>query len=321
MDGTIRIREDAIRQVTRILPGSRAYVNRIPIKVPQSCDGLTLIGFLSQTLPFISLDEWQSLFAANTFQHQGQDVGPSRIVRSGERYVHIAHATREPDVNPDIRVLHEDDSIVVVDKPAPLPMHPCGRFNRNTLIYILRQVYAPTQIRIAHRLDADTSGVVILTKTRQAASRVQAQFAKGRVTKSYLARVLGTPDSERFDCDAPVGISAAKPGIRIATPDGKPARTEFQVVRHLEDETTLVEAQPTTGRTNQIRLHLWHRGLPIQGDPIYKQNGELGSRQTLTPRDPPMCLHALRVEISHPETQQRAAYEASFPAWADQNLS
>ena len=114
-------------------------------------------------------------------------------MRAGDRLLHVMPTTVEPDIATEIVVLFEDDAIVVVNKPAPLPMHPCGRFNRNTLTWILNEVYAPLRLRPAHRLDADTSGLVVLSKRRDVARRLQPQFETGRVEKKYLAKVYGTP--------------------------------------------------------------------------------------------------------------------------------
>src|SRR5205814_1080933 len=93
-------------------------------------------------------------------------VTAEQIVRSGERYLHRMPATSEPDVSTAIRVLHEDSALVVLNKPAPLPLHPSGRFNRNTLQSILNQVYHPHKLRPVHRLDANTTGVAIFARTR-----------------------------------------------------------------------------------------------------------------------------------------------------------
>src|SRR5262249_23595867 len=158
-------------------------------------------------------------------------------------------STSEPDVNVAIRILHEDDAIVVVNKPAPLPLHPSGRFNRNTLQAILNQVYYPQKLRPIHRLDANTTGIIVFARTRHDAGLLQPQFTKGQVEKKYLARIQGHPTCDTFSCDAPIGDCTTKLGGRTIDDDGSPAQTEFKVLRRFGDGTSLVEARPITGRT------------------------------------------------------------------------
>src|SRR6185503_19535585 len=106
-------------------------------------------------------------------------VPANDTVRSGERYLHKLEQIVEPKVNPRFQILHEDEALVVLNKPAPLPMHPSGRFNRNTLQYFLNALYYPQKPRPAHRLDANTTGLVLVTRTRHFAARLQPQFARG----------------------------------------------------------------------------------------------------------------------------------------------
>ena len=141
-------------------------------------------------------------------------------VRAGERYLHRMPATSEPDVNAAIRVLHEDDAIVVINKPAPLPLHPSGRFNRNTLQSILNKAYYPQKLRPVHRLDANTTGITVFARTRFFAGQLQPQFAFGNVEKIYLARIQGHPPADKFTCDAPIGSDTTHLGGRAIDDQG-----------------------------------------------------------------------------------------------------
>lgn len=311
-------RQDALRKATTTLPGSQPYDNHRPLHVSAAHDGLRLLDFLASILGHVPREQWEALCnAGRLLTSELHPVSGEQIVRAGERYLHLLPATREPDVNADIRILHEDEALVVLNKPAPLPLHPSGRFNRNTLQYILHQVYRPQRPRPAHRLDANTTGVVVFARTRHFAGLVQSQFERGEVEKVYLARVQGHPSEDEFTCDLPVSAEAGELGSRtIDTETGLPARTDFTVLTRLEDGTALVEARPVTGRTNQIRVHLWRLGWPICGEQAYLPNQQLGATQTHTLGDPPLCLHAYRLTFTHPLTRQPQTFTAPPPAWA-----
>jgi UPF0176 protein len=208
----------------------------------------------------------------------------------------------------------------VVNKPAPLPMHACGRFNRNTLDFILNRVYSTAHLRMAHRLDANTSGVVVLCKTRSVARFVQPQFETRDVQKVYLARVQGHPEADQFSCAEPISSQPLENGLRLIDPNGQSAETEFRVIERLDDGTALLEVKPLTGRTNQIRVHLWHLGLPVCGDPFYLPGRITGTNCSLGTTDPPLCLHARSIQFVHPESRGQVKFEAPLPQWASSEL-
>ncbi len=313
----IASRHAEIGHVTSPLPGSQPYDNVRPLKVSAKFNGLTLLEFLNRILPHVPSEHWLTLFEQGRMLNANhQPVGPDQVVHAGERYLHLEPATSEPDVNADIRLLYEDEAIIVVHKPAPLPMHPSGRFNRNTLQYILSEVYEPQHPRPAHRLDANTTGVVVFARTKHFAGLLQPQFARGEIEKVYLARVVGHPPTDQFLCDAPISAAARELGSReIDEADGLPARTDFQVLQRFDDGTSLLQVVPITGRTNQIRVHLWQLGWPICGDQVYLRNQQLGSTQTHPVDAPPLCLLAQRITFKHPLTMQRMTFETESPCW------
>jgi RluA family pseudouridine synthase len=265
---------------------------------------------LSDVFPQLAPDYWRERFAQRLLLDANrQPVTAEHCVRAGERYLHRMPATSEPDVNVAIRVLYEDSALVVLNKPAPLPLHPSGRFNRNTLQSILSRIYYPQKLRPVHRLDANTTGVIVFARTRHFAGQLQPQFASGKVEKLYLARIQGYPASDSFACDLAIGNGTTHLGGREIDDNGAPSRTEFQVLHRFADGTSLVEARPITGRTNQIRVHLWHLGWPIRGEQTYLLNQQLGATQTHSIDAPPLCLHALRIEFDHPLTAERTTFE------------
>jgi UPF0176 protein len=311
-------RQAALRALADPLPGSVPYDNFRPLTVPAACDGFTLIQVLTHIFPHIPADEWQSLWQENRFVDDAlRPIDLTRPLPAGTRCLHRNPAATEPAVNAQIDLLHEDEALIVLNKPAPLPMHPGGRYNRNTLQYFLTQAFAPLRPRPAHRLDANTTGVVVFTKTKHFAGKVQPQFSDRTVAKAYLARVKGHPSDTHFFCEAPISDEPGRLGSREVEPTtGRDAKTEFRVLRLLPDGSALLEAIPHTGRTNQIRLHLAHLGFPIMGDPAYLSGHALGTTQTLALGSPPLCLHSASLTLTHPISGERLTFTAPPPAWA-----
>lgn len=313
----IAAREAKLRAVTSPLPGSVLYDNHRPINVPAAYEGRPLIELLCGIFGHVPRTQWEALCAQGRLLNADeQPVAAEQIVRGGERYLHLLPATREPDVNADIRILYEDEAIIVLNKPAPLPLHPSGRFNRNTLQYFLHEVYRPQRPRPAHRLDANTSGVVVFARTRHFAGLLQPQFQRGEVEKVYLARVQGHPPQDRFTCDTPIRATAGELGTRSGDAEGLAARTEFRVLSRDADGTSLLEVRPLTGRTNQIRVHLWELGWPICGEQSYLPGQQLGDTQTHALDDPPLCLFAQQLSFTHPLSGERLTFTAQAPDWA-----
>jgi UPF0176 protein len=315
---TLRQREADLARVSTPLPGSVAYDNHRPLKVPAIYAGHTLLDFLCGILPHISCEQWQATCEQRRMlDAQRQPASPERIVQAGERYLHLLPGTLEPEVNAAVEWLYEDEALVVLNKPAPLPMHPSGRFNRNTLQYLLCELYRPQAPRPAHRLDANTAGVVVLARTKHFASLLQPQFTRGEVEKVYLARVQGMPTEDIFTCTAAISSEAGDLGSRqIDEAAGLPAQTDFRVLTRHGDGTTLLEVRPRTGRTNQIRVHLWQLGLPIVGDPTYLPGHLLGKTQTHAIDDAPLCLHAAQITFKHPLSKEHLTFTAKRPSWA-----
>ncbi|MGC3969018.1 MAG: sulfurtransferase [Pirellulales bacterium] len=227
-------REATLRRATTPLPGSVPCDNHRPLNVPASVDGRTLIEFLTAIFPHVPETRWREACATGRLlDAQQRPVDADRVVRGGERYLHLQPAEIEPAVSNDVRLVYEDEAMVVVDKPTPLPLHPSGRFHRNTLQAFLHTVYAPQRPRPAHRLDANTAGLVVFSRTRHFASIVQPQFARGDVEKVYLARVQGTPTDDEFVCTLPIGTEAGEVGSRaVDEAAGAAAETRFRVVEH-----------------------------------------------------------------------------------------
>ena len=305
------------RTVCDELPGSTPYDNHRPLNVPLRYAEQTVEDFLTAYHPHVDADYWRDEVKLGRILYKDEPVKVGSEVWAGQRLVHLLAGTVEPPVNANLQLIFEDDDVIAINKPAPIAMHPCGRFNRNTVSYLLNSIYSGEKIRMTHRLDANTSGVVVFARKRLIAQQIQAQFESGTVEKTYLARVIGEPGSDQFHCDASIAKEPGDCGLRLVDLDGHQAMTQFKLLSKFDDGTSLIQCTPKTGRTNQIRIHLWHLGLPIVNDPSYLPDGNTGINQTLPVDAPPMCLHAWKLVFQHPTSEQRIELEATMPAWCE----
>jgi 23S rRNA pseudouridine1911/1915/1917 synthase len=214
---------------------------------------------------------------------------------------------------PPVDVRYRDDHLLVVSKPAGLPTHPTENRRTGTLVNRLLGMQVPLASRggplrpgIVHRLDAGTSGLLVVASEDATHDSLSAMFERHDVERRYLALVRGAVAHERFEVDAPLGRRGAR--IRVDATAGRAAATAFEVRERFE-RSTLLEAAPRTGRTHQIRVHLAAVGHPILGDARYggggEQAGALGLRRPF--------LHAWRIAFDHPATGGRIELEEPLP--------
>jgi RluA family pseudouridine synthase len=322
----LKTRQATITRIANEQRGCEPYTNRRWISISKQAAGLPLIEALPLIYAGYTEDQWQhaiasgaiTLPAATSKEWKTMPVESQHRVREGERYLHTIEEYTEPPIDPSIELLHEDEAIVVVSKGAPLPLHPSGRYQKNTLEAILLTAYHPEKLRPAHRIDAMTTGLVVFTRKYQFASRLQSQFADGTVEKTYLARVEGSPTWDQFTCELPIASEPLPHGGRElgntgSSRSGQQATTEFQVLER-RGETSLIQAIPRTGRTHQIRLHLAALGHPILGDPLYLTGGAsraAGVAGDSVPEDKtPMLLHAWKLAFDHPMSGQRITFSS-----------
>jgi len=211
-----------------------------------------------------------------------------------------------------IAVLYEDDDLLVVDKPRGMTVHPGAGRTTGTLVNALlgRQmnlsgIGGPLRPGIVHRLDRNTTGVMIVAKTDQAHLRLAADLAAHRVGRHYLALVRGNIVENEGVVDAPIGRHAVDRKRQAVVVGGRRAVTHFRTLERFGDYT-LIEATLETGRTHQIRVHMQYIGRPVAGDPVYGGvRDELGLAA--------QALHSAKVEFTHPATGQHMVFVAEMP--------
>ena len=273
--------------------------------------------FLAGKLPELSRSRIHEMAADGRVLVNSRPVRPARRVRSGDRVSITWSEEPETGLCPqevDFGIPHADDWILVVDKPSGLVVHPGAGVRDGTLANGLLQRYPelagvgdPDRPGIVHRLDKETSGLLVVARTREAYLSLLAQFRKRQVHKIYLGLVLGRMPECGGIIDRPLGRHW-KDGKRMSVKTRKPrdAETRFVVLEEFP-ETSLLEIAPVTGRTHQIRVHMSSIGHPLAGDAHYKRRKTPGRRHRL-------FLQAHRLSFVHPGSGETVTFISELPA-------
>uniref|UniRef100_A0A8C9NB42 Pseudouridine synthase n=1 Tax=Serinus canaria TaxID=9135 RepID=A0A8C9NB42_SERCA len=190
------------------------------------------------------------------------------VLKNNDFLRNTVHRHEPPVTAQPIRILAEDEEVVVVDKPSSLPVHPCGRFRHNTVIFILGKEHGLRELHTLHRLDRMTSGVLMFAKTAAVSKRIDEQVRQRQLEKEYVCRVVGEFPEHEVVCEEPILVVSYKVGVCRVDAKGKPCQTLFQRLSY-NGSSSVVRCLPRTGRTHQIRVHLQFLGHPIVNDPIY----------------------------------------------------
>jgi 23S rRNA pseudouridine1911/1915/1917 synthase len=233
---------------------------------------------------------------------------------------------RKPEdivVNTAYRILYEDECLIAVDKPSPLAVHAVGSYKEKNLLTLLGRVekYQGLELRIVNRLDAETSGLVIVARTREAASRIGKQFQNRKVSKEYQAIVFGIPQDKTGEIALPLGLESENEcHYRIHDPEGEKAVTRYEVIGE-GNGYAFLKINPLTGRMHQIRAHLAFIGHPVVGDKLYInrnvfkryiQFGWLDEMLEIVGMNR-LALHASRLSLVHPLTGKALEFSAGMP--------
>ncbi len=300
------------------------------LRVPPEAAGMRLDRFVQTQLKRSSRTRAQQIVRSSAFSAEGLRVRGSDRVRAEQHILLWRDPWDETPVPTDLPVLHEDDALLAVDKPAGVPVHPTARYHRNTVVMLLADARPGERLRLSHRLDRETSGVLLLARTAEADRDVKRQLAaRVEVEKRYLAITWGHPREDIFRVDAPLELdskSNVRVSMRIAAPGrGLEAATRFAVLGRAEARGrpyALVRCDLETGRQHQIRVHLASVGCPVVGDKLYGPDPALFARGvdgTLTDEDRATleldrhALHAEQLSLRHPTTGERLTIRAELP--------
>jgi 23S rRNA pseudouridine1911/1915/1917 synthase len=256
----------------------------------------------------------------------GATVPPGHRLSSGDRvtcaFRDLGPTAMTPEALP-LLILYEDETLAVVEKPAGMPSHPTPHHRSGTLANALTHRFnqardsdgAWLRPGLPHRLDRATSGLMVVTKTQEALRRLTMQFQERRIEKRYLALVHGRVAAEEGIVDAPIGSDPERRPRWGLLPGGRPAQTRYRV-RERRGGFTLLELEPITGRTNQLRIHCAHHGHPILGDTEFGRDLAAGVyRESAEAQPPPdrLCLHAHALAFAHPFHGTPLRFESPLP--------
>jgi len=299
--------------------------------------GRRLDRVLAAALPELSRSRLKALILEGRVAVAGAGAGavisePSRRVKPGERF-DVTVPAPTPAVPAaqamPLEILFEDDHLIVIVKPAGLTVHPAAGNPDRTLVNALiahcgaslSGIGGVARPGIVHRLDKDTSGVMVAAKTDRAHAALSQQFARHTIERAYLALVRGVPRPAAGRIEGTIGRSTRdRKKMAVVTRGGKAAATRYRVLRRYAAAASLVECRLETGRTHQIRVHMAHAGHPVLGDPVYGRARHRGAAEF-----PPsvrkvveafrrQALHAAVLGFDHPATGRRVRFEAPVPA-------
>jgi len=276
---------------------------------------------LSERLADHTRSQIQQWLKEDAVTLEGETVRANYKVKSGDHFViqipEPEVLTLEPE-NIPLTIVYQDSDLAVINKPQGMVVHPsAGHPNHtlvNALLYHLDDLSTINDVvrpGIVHRIDKDTSGLLMVAKNDHAHESLAKQLKDKTSLRKYVALVHGNISHEKGTITAPIGRSKVNRKMQAVIEDGKPAVTHFTVLERF-DQFTLVELQLETGRTHQIRVHMQYIGFPLAGDPVY------GPKKTLKGNG--QFLHAKLLGFTHPTTGENMVFEAPLPALFEETL-
>jgi 23S rRNA pseudouridine1911/1915/1917 synthase len=279
--------------------------------VPAEAAGQRLDGFLAAREEIGSRARAERMIEGGGVLVDGEPRPKSFRLAAGAEIRYPEPEQTQTELEPvdlDLAVLHRDEHLLVVDKPAGLLVHPVPGYRGPTLVQGLLEEVGGEGIRpgIVHRLDRDTSGLLVVARDDRTLARLQSALRRRKIHRSYVALVRGRPPSRRGTIEAPIGRDRRDPTrVSLDSDVARPAVTHFAIAEPLSGRT-LLDVELETRRTHQIRVHLAAVGHPVVGDPVYGHGRELGLDRQF--------LHAARLRFTHPWSEQDVDVRSPLPA-------
>jgi 23S rRNA pseudouridine1911/1915/1917 synthase len=291
------------------------------VTIPNNYAGLRLDQALAQLFPNWSRSRLQLWISQKRITLDGKAVNSKQKVWGNEQIcINPKSFSTGPQFKAEairLNIIYEDDFLLIINKPVGMVVHP-GNGNwqgtmLNALLHHAAQLSNVPRAGIVHRLDKDTSGLLVVAKTIDTQINLIRQLQQHQVKRNYLALVLGQV-TQNGHVDEPIGRHPVQRTKMAVIKKGKPARTHYQILEQFEG-CTLLQCSLETGRTHQIRVHMHKIGHPLAGDPVYggkpkKTNQEIGQLLTIFPRQ---ALHAQQLELAHPKNDKIMRWEATLP--------
>ena len=292
--------------------------------IENDIDPTRLDKYLASRFSYYSREKWKSVIESGLVYVNNEIPKYRKIVRKHDEITYHVERMEEPEVNKNVEILYDDGDLIIVNKPANLPVIPSGRYYKNTLHTIISEKLN-TQIRMLNRIDRETSGCVILARTHEMASKFSKIIKKRGIKKIYLTIVENAYDLE--DLFAVEGNMIPAPSIlyrryqTFSKYEGKYSKTIFKTIKKLKNNNAVLMAKLCTGRTHQIRVHLKESGMFMVGDKIYGRHGPIIFDNFLKDKENSMfdniferqALHAYKLTFIHPFTNKKIMIKAPIP--------
>lgn len=290
---------------------NNGYVYHDRISAPSA--SVCVLDFYTVRYPRFSRTEWRNRIESGQMRVNGKPAACETRLKPGDELTYHRPPWTEPDVPLGFDVHYVDDHVLVVAKPAGLPVLPRDLFLQNTLLYQVRQGFGDSCTPM-HRLDRGTSGLVLFTRTLLARKRLGMAMQRGEIGKTYIACVSGPRHSGSVDIRYPIGLQDHLPTGKAwgVTDHGRPSHTRCRFISRGGGDGHLVMAKLITGRPHQIRIHLSALGNPLAGDPMYGREGGKPDPAAV-PGDIGFFLHAWRLRFKHPVSDKPMRITDSRP--------
>ena len=298
-----------LEKFKNILPGDSPYLKTYRLTIKSKNEGENIITFFTEKFNYISPTIWIEKIKEHNLLVNSKEITLDYNLKTGDLVTHSTPVKKEPKINPYIELIADNENYSIINKPSPLPMHGCGRYLKNTLENILTSAFPEQIYKIVHRLDSNTTGLIVLAKNKNTAAYFNNLFKTNQLTKTYLAWVEGNTPAT-FYSKTSIAKEKKAGGSRETINNEQQSETHFKKIKST-DQYSLLEISPKTGRTNQIRLHLAELGHPIVGDIGYKDKTFFKNNPFTYPTDS-MYLHAWKLHFED-LNNKTIEFEAPIP--------